>query len=219
MEKYQEKIYRLWGKKNPETFPKPNRALIREKTKYYQKEIIESFFPTNKNVNILELGCGYGIFLQACKESGYQNIQGVDLIQECPEFAAKEFGIYSITNASIMDYLYSVKDNEFDIIAAFDVIEHFKKEDIINLLNSIYRKLKEGGLFIMRVPNVGSLQGLYTFYSDLTHEIGFTNTLAEELFCLANFKEIKILPDKKPKIKNLLLRILQKQLKNLLIKH
>lgn len=210
MEEYKRKIYKLWGKKNPEIFPYPDEGFIKEKLDHYRNFFIKNFFPENKNISILDIGCGYGLFLNACKEEGYKNIFGVEIIQECVEFAKKKFNI-SISNYEIIDYLKSKKNTTFDIITAFDVIEHFKKEEVLNLLELIYKKLKNNGLFIMRVPNAGSLSGLYLLYSDLTHEWSYTSLLAKQLFHLTSFDKIEILPEYNPKnLKSSLLNFFQK---------
>jgi len=209
MENYKKKIYKLWGEKNPETFPYPEEKLIKEKTEYYRKCIIERFFPKNKDINILDIGCGYGLFLNACQKIGYKNVFGVEIDEKCIELAKKKFAINSIVNSEIFDYLKSKEDKSFDIITAFDVIEHFKKEEILDLLNLIYKKLKDNGIFIMRVPNAGSLPGLYIFHSDLTHEIGFTDLLIKELFHLIGFSRVELVPECRPMLKNLFLNIIR----------
>jgi predicted SAM-dependent methyltransferase len=107
-----------------------------------------------------------------CKELGYVNLNGVEAIPECVAYAQEHFDI-QVTQGEIVAYLEKVANNSCDIITAFDVMEHFKKADLLSVLQLVYQKLKPGGKFIMHVPNGGSLSGLYILFSDLTHEWAF----------------------------------------------
>lgn len=211
MEKFKKDIYNLWAEKNPASFPYPNNKFIKEKSDPYKKFIIKNFFPSDKNINILDLGCGYGIFLNTCKEAGYKNTFGVEVIEKCLEFAREKFGIKTISNSEIEDFLEFQEDASFDVITAFDVIEHFRKDKILKLFNLIYRKLRNNGRFIMQVPNAGSLPGLYIFHSDLTHETVFTDLLLKELFHLVGFSKLEIMPEYRSKnFKNLFLNAIRR---------
>ena len=210
MQEYQKKIYEFWGEKHPFSFSPPDSKAIQQQADFYREFIIKKTFPKNKEAKVLDIGCGYGIFLKACQDSGYEKLFGVDIIKECAEFIKEKFGIKTISQQDIVDYLKSRNDEEFDVISAIDVIEHFKKEEVLDLLKLIRSKLKKGGMFVMRVPNAGSMSGLYTFYSDITHETAFTSFLVNEIFSLVDFSKIKILPEYNPKnVKSLSLYLIQ----------
>jgi len=209
MQEYKKKIYELWGEKAPMTFVLPDDNVINKQRDFYGNFFIRKFFPADKNISILDIGCGYGIFLNACKSLGYKNVFGVEIIKECVEFIKNKFNII-VYQSEIISYLESVKDESFDIITAFDVMEHFKKDEIVSVLKLINSKLKKGGFFIMKVPNAGSMSGLYLLYSDLTHETAFTSLLIKEILHLADFSKIKILPEYNPKnINSLSLYLIQ----------
>lgn len=50
-----------------------------------QKEVYENL-PKNRNAKILDLGCGYGTFLNALRSLGYKNLYGVEIGKEQSEF-------------------------------------------------------------------------------------------------------------------------------------
>ena len=50
------------------------------------------------------------------------------------------------------------------------------------------------GVLLTEVPNAGSPLGIYTLYSDLTHELAFTDNIIYGLLNITNFKKIKIIP-------------------------
>jgi len=55
--------------------------------------------------------------------------------------------------------------------------------------------VKPGGVFIMRVPNGGSLGGLSVRYSGFTYEAAFTPHSVRELFRALGFSSVECLPD------------------------
>jgi len=60
------------------------------------------------------------------------------------------------------------KDNEFDIVVAFHVLEHIK--NFIPLMKEIYRILKTDGMFLIKVPYFNSINA----WGDITHVRNFT---------------------------------------------
>ena len=98
--------------------------------------------------------------------------------------------------SDILDY-FSKKGikEQYDVIAAFDVIEHFEKGEIVKIMLYIYEALKENGIFIMSVPYGGSLRGLYIRYSGFTHETAFTELSINELLRVIGFREVYTLPE------------------------
>lgn len=191
MEEYKEEIYKMWGDKNPVTFPFPDDNFISER-KLNSVGYIKNHFPVNKEAKILDLGCSYGVFLATCKDLGYKNLFGVDVIDQCLKFAKDKFGLESVAKSEIFTYLESQADASFDVITAFDVIEHIPKDQVMKLLGLIYKKLKNGGVFMMQVPNGGSLGGLYILFSDLSHDWAYTDFLINEMFHLLGFSDISV---------------------------
>lgn len=74
-------------------------------------------------------------------------------------------------------------------------MEHFSKNEIVTLMLSIFESLKPGGVFIMKVPNGGSLSGLYIRYSGFTHELAFTRLSINELFKAVGFQKVICIPE------------------------
>jgi len=62
-------------------------------------------------------------------------------------------------------------DKVYDVICAFDLLEHFHKDELLDLLGLIHSRLTLGGIFVFRTPNgEGPFVGRYR-YGDFTHEI------------------------------------------------
>ena len=113
--------------------------------------------------NVLEIGFGDGGFLAYAKSQEW-NITGTESNKRLVEIARQE-GF----NAIHSDEFDELEDQYFDLVVAFDVLEHVKQEDLGRLLSSIHKKLKIGGALIARFPNGDSPFGLALQHGDITH--------------------------------------------------
>ena len=95
---------------------------------------------------ILELGCGTGHNLAMLSDFGH--VEGLELDDEARALSEKRLGRKVMS--SPLPELADVQDGHYDLIGAFDVIEHI--EDDSAALASIATKLKPSGKFIMTVP-------------------------------------------------------------------
>ncbi len=161
-----------------------------EKTVKYYKAFFRDILPTDKNANIVDLGCGNGQFLKFLKEDGYKNYYGIDISGQQVDFC-KEKITDRVRVADAFEFL-SDKKNTFDAIVINDVLEHIPKEKLMLLLGLVRNALKNNGTFMAKVPNMSNPFGLVSRYIDITHEIGFTEFSMIECLGIAGFKDIKI---------------------------
>jgi predicted SAM-dependent methyltransferase len=68
-----------------------------------------------------------------------------------------------------------------DAIIAFDVQEHFTRDEAIQLLDEVFRVLNADGRFIAHSPNAETPLFGRTRYGDLTHEMAYTRTPLTQL--------------------------------------
>jgi len=188
MNDFREELYRRYSstfKEHISKFDEKSITSMLGKYRYQYLPILKQF---NKDVRILELGCGRGIFLEFLINNGYKNVFGIDVSKEQIDIAkvqnlnAEEIGV--------LEYLNS-NNEKFDLIFAIDLIEHFHKDELIPLFEGIYNKLKNGGAFVFHTPNGLGINASYTIYSDLTHLTIFTPNSAIQILKLVGFKEIK----------------------------
>jgi SAM-dependent methyltransferase len=95
---------------------------------------------------ILEIGCGTGHNLAMLGEFG--KVDALELDDEARAHAEKRLG-RSVMSAPLPE-LCEVPEAHYDLIGAFDVIEHI--EDDQAAVGSIARRLKRGGKFVLTVP-------------------------------------------------------------------
>ena len=156
------------------------------------KKYFGNFLPFNKEVNILDIGCGEGGFVYFLQTLGYKNSEGIDISEEQVEKGVK-LGIPNIKCADVNKFLKG-KEEIYDIIFARDVIEHFKKDEILDILELIYKSLKQNGILVIKTPNAESPLGSRYRYWDFTHEISFTRSSLNQVLKSAGFREIEFYP-------------------------
>jgi SAM-dependent methyltransferase len=95
---------------------------------------------------LLEIGCGTGHNLAMLSEFG--EVEGLELDDEARAIAEKRLG-RPVRNTPLPG-LEGVPERHYDLIGAFDVIEHI--EDDAAAISSIARRLKSGGRLVVTVP-------------------------------------------------------------------
>jgi 2-polyprenyl-3-methyl-5-hydroxy-6-metoxy-1,4-benzoquinol methylase len=119
---------------------------------------------------VLEIGFGEGSFMTFCRKQGWI-VTGTELNQILVE-AARTAGF----DAHLArDAEHVLSDATFDLIAAFDVLEHIPPDDAIAFLAVLKAKLSPGGTILLRFPNADTWLGNVAQHGDPTHtqQIGY----------------------------------------------
>ena len=118
-------------------------SFVRESVKW-----ISSVAPAEKYRNLLDIGCGPGIYAEEFHKAGYQ-VSGMDFSERSIEYAQKKnlpIAYY------LQDYLSLVFKEQFSVITLINYDFGVPStEDRQELLQRIYTALKPGGLFIFDV--------------------------------------------------------------------
>ena len=92
---------------------------------------------------ILELGCGQGKFGKMLQSNGItpsQLISVQKIFSDADVDVLKGIGYHDIVDADIMEYFRTGFDEQYDMVVALDVIEHFLYSDILSIINfALYR--------------------------------------------------------------------------------
>jgi SAM-dependent methyltransferase len=194
MENYREKIYKTYSNNSGRDLaPNALDGLISREP--FFNNIIKKYFPVERNVRILEIGCGHGSFGYFIQKLGYKNYIGIDGSKSQVE-AAKRLGIKNIILGDLTEYLRILDNSSLDLLLAIDVIEHFKKEELSDLIDEINRVLKKGGTFITHQPNAESPFEGSIRYGDFTHELSFTKASISQIFLSSKFSQVVSYEDK-----------------------
>lgn len=161
--------------------------------KYFKKNYLK-YMPKDKNITILDLGCGMGQFLNFCWHEGYKNCTGIDVSRENVNFVKKQhLSNMKVYCSSITDFLYD-KEQCFDVIVLNDVIEHLTKEEIFDVMDDVQKALRKDGVFFIKTPNMANpYVSTVGRYIDITHEIGFTEKSIRQVLKATGFNKIHII--------------------------
>jgi len=108
--------------------------------------LIRHLVKPSADAAILEIGCGTGHNFRMLGEFGL--VDALELDDEARAIAEKRLG-RAIMSAPL-PALAGVPEHRYDLVGAFDVIEHI--DDDHAALASIATRLKPGGKFVMTVP-------------------------------------------------------------------
>ena len=190
---YRDRIYKYYVSGRPESLAPENIQGLKTRESRL-KQLIYNYLPSNHEAKILDLGCGHGALIYFARKIGYLNIVGVDYSGEQVE-AAKKLGIEGIQQGDLMEHLYLVTNDSLDVVITYDVIEHFKKEELLPFVDEVFRVLKSGGHWIIHTPNGEAIFGSRMLYSDFTHELAFTRTSITQLLKSSSFQKVMCFED------------------------
>lgn len=154
------------------------RMAEREKTYWWhvgRLAIIDSWLrqwvKPKKNAKILNVGCGTGGTLSTLEKYGV--VQNIDVSDEAIKFM-KNAG-YTVDK--VTDHNLPYKDGSYDIVVAFDVLEHIEHHK--EALSEWTRVLKKGGAVMFTVP---AYQWLWSDHdTSLHHHRRYTKKLIKSL--------------------------------------
>lgn len=156
-----------------------------------QKYLVE-ILPKNKDVKILDIGCGFGQMLINLRKRGYKNLKGIDICKESCDYCSSK----GLDVNLIEDIIpFSKKNDEkYDFIIMAHVLEHIEKNRMIETIECIRKSLlKRGGRMVIMVPNAQSNTGAYWLFEDFTHKFLFTVRSLSFVLKSGGFKNIKFL--------------------------
>lgn len=205
---------------NPEydlliTFPKPS---LEKLPSYYESEdyishtdgkrsLFERLYHLIKNIALknkvklinsysekgalLDIGAGTGDFLVAAKKEGWKTT-GIE-----PSLKAKTIAISK--GVDFVDNLTDLKDQSFDIITMWHVLEHVP--NLEEYLIALKRLLKPTGTILIAVPNFKSFDANYygrfwAAYDVPRHIWHFSKVTIEKLFSEKEMNLVEVLPMK-----------------------
>ena len=185
----EETIGKYYQSENYISHSNTNKGIINKLYHLVRKQSLKSkvklINQNTKNLkgNILDIGCGTGYFLQACKENGWA-IDGME-----PDITARTQSEAN-TKQKIYNNLFDIKEEKkYDIITLWHVLEHVHK--LNESIQHIHKLLKPNGILVIAVPNCFSYDSatykdFWAAYDVPRHLYHFTQNDMDKL--LANHK-------------------------------
>jgi len=139
--------------------------------------LLDSFEKERKTNRILDIGAGYGFFLEAAKNRGWE-VYGTEISDDAITHC-KEKGI-ELMKGSVETINFGALT--FDVIVTIEVIEHLNTPK--SFVDKIHQLLRPDGLFYVTTPNFDST--LRYWLGEKYDVIGYPNHL-----CYYNSKTLK----------------------------
>jgi len=124
--------------------PDSHQYLKRLSGEQHRTKFIKSVKPSG---HLLDIGCGYGYFLDASRREGY-NVHGLDVSEWAAQYAVEKLGL-SMTIGKIGDVDFPSPN--FDIITMWHSLEHTPNPHMA--LQKAKSWLKKDGILVIDVPN------------------------------------------------------------------
>jgi SAM-dependent methyltransferase len=117
-------------------------------------------YMTNKEMKVLEAGCGSGRAVKYFSDLGYKNVHGIELNKETVQTVNKIYPQLDVIQGNILSMPYD--DNSFDLVVSYGVVEHFPK-GLEAPLHSLWKVLKPGGIAIITIPSFNKVRQIKYF--------------------------------------------------------
>lgn len=164
--------------------------MVRNVTLKKKRTLIEKYATPS---TILDFGCGTGNFLKVCKKSGWK-VKGIEPNAKARLLAAKRL------NMPIISDIHSThKQEKFDVITAWHVIEHLL--ELRKTLKYLKKRMTKEGYLIIALPNISAYDASFykehwAAYDVPRHLYHFSQTSLKQLAKEAELSLIDVKPMK-----------------------
>lgn len=158
----------------------------------YFRQKVNDIKKIKNHGRLLDVGCAYGSLIKEANKLGFKT-KGIDI----SDYAVKQCKKNDLN--AITGVITDIKEkNYYDIVTAFEVVEH--ERDPLLTIKTASQLLKSNGLLVVSVPNSNSLSakimGKYWFgYRHKEHLFHFTKETLGALFLKAGFTNFTIKND------------------------
>ena len=152
-------------------------------------ELLDGFEKYRRTGRILDIGCGYGFFLETAKKRGWE-VYGTEVSSEACQICSDK-GI-EMHCGKFEEARFAAES--FDIVVSFEVIEHLQNP--VEIVKGIRNVLRKGGLCYLTTPNFNAylrykLKGKYDVIDYPNHLSYFTSKTLRRLFTAEQFRTLK----------------------------
>ena len=169
----------------------PNgKAVLEYHSGYFRGYIRRWLATANRQAPVLDVGCGWGFFLEAFKKEGFTNCLGID-ISAGQVASCTTLGNPAKHEPDTLAFLER-HPNTFEVIVMIDVVEHLPLTEQIRYFRALHTALRPGGVLLMRMPNADSPIAMRMRYIDVTHVTSFTGNSISFLLHQGGFQHVEI---------------------------
>ena len=176
--------YRAWKSWDQDVFGHFDLVQAR----YFEAEFRTAGVMLDANLALLEIGFGNAALAFWAQRRGW-SYSGTELDPELV-VRARAAGLDAyLANIPIAQI---APGDAFDLIVIFDVLEHLSVDEIVDLLESVNKRLKRNGRLIARFPSGDSPFSGAIQRGDLTHQTAIGSGMVEQLAARTGFRVLQI---------------------------
>jgi len=147
--------------------------------------LLDRYLLQRTGLTVLDAGCGTGGMMGALAR--YGRVYGVDFSSHALRFCRKR-KLSTTVRASVTHIPYL--DKRFDLATSFEVLYHAGVSDDVLALQEIFRVLRPGGLFLLRLPAFEWLRGAHDRTVHTRHR--YTVREVREKLLVAGFELVRL---------------------------
>jgi SAM-dependent methyltransferase len=111
------------------------------------RQVFERFTDRSRPLDVLEIGCGIGGVIRALRSIPNLRLTGSEIYIQGLRYAQSSMPDVDFIQLDATDIPFR---DAFDVIGAFDVIEHIDRDELV--ISEVREALRPGGLFVVTVP-------------------------------------------------------------------
>lgn len=164
---------------------------IKQSTKWMTNYfvVVKDIFPEiikNKNKSILEIGSGFGGFVNVLNKRGFSNVIASDMSNSIfsAELSNKHLTMNLVDDEKI--------ESSYDIVFAFDVMEHINETQ--KAVEKLKKMLNKDGLFIFCTPYPIKKHLLDNYHTNMQFPNYYTNIFKQNGFELVSMQDVSFFP-------------------------
>jgi 2-polyprenyl-3-methyl-5-hydroxy-6-metoxy-1,4-benzoquinol methylase len=142
----------------------------------------------DERLRVLEIGFGNGAFASWVMSQGWMFV-GTEIDRELVVRARAKGWDAHYADERLADI---ASGKQFDLVVAFDVLEHLTLPEIVNLLVSVKSLLAPNGKFLARFPSGDSPFSRAMQYGDLTHRSVIGSGIVTQLALQTGLRVVQI---------------------------
>lgn len=163
--------------------------------RFYRHNYLDRM-PSDRRARILVVSCGPGYFVQMLEDEGYENVVGIDSMEEKVELGRLR-GLDCRT-ARVFRFLgerAEAADPGFDAIFCEQEINHLTKTEILSFLGACRAALRPGGTLIVHSINgANPMTGSESRAGNFDHYNSFTEYSLRQVLVHAGFSDVRVFP-------------------------
>jgi len=145
-----------------------------------------------KNTSVLEVGPGFGEFIEYCTEKKIKKIDIIENDNSVAKYIEKRYKVRKIFVTKNLLKI-STKLDTYQVIMMTQVLEHIPVAEHKDIIRTLYSHLSPNGVLIITVPNIGNPLAVFERYYDYTHHTAFTEHSLEQMIDFSKLKGASVL--------------------------